>query len=363
MPASPRGPWLHRVGVVLFTALAGLLFFWLLGFVVDDIAEAPGPQLAEVEQGIVDPALVAQEKAADQKLDAVKHEIESLNARQTLLKDSTTSSQETMNQLLEVQKRNLEKGIAPTATEKTTVAQSESLFIANQERYQALNAELEKRSEEQRALEASKSGIDARLTVQRDRAQKELERRDRIHHLRLAALQLLFLVPILFAAAWVLYRWRTTLYAPLLYALALAVLVKVVLVIHENFPTRYFKYILLVASLVLVVRVLVYLLQATKHPRAAALIKQYRDAYERFLCPICEYPIRRGPLRYAFWTRRSIRKLAAAALASPATEEPYVCPSCGTRLFGTCEHCGNVRHELLPFCAHCGTERAGAVQG
>jgi predicted RNA-binding Zn-ribbon protein involved in translation (DUF1610 family) len=355
---------LHRAGVVIFTALAGVLFFWLLGFVVDDIGAMQGPQLSEAEKGIVDPGLVKQEEAIDGKLAAVRSEIDSLNARQALLKDSTKSSQETMNQLLEVQKRNLEKGLAPTATEKSTVAQSESLFIANQARYQSLNEELEKRGEEQRGLEAARGALDARLTVQREHAQKKLETLTRSHRLRLAALQLLVLIPILFAAAWVLYRWRTTLYAPLFYALGLAVLAKVLLVIHEYFPTPYFKYLLLLASLVLVIRVLVYLLQATKHPRAAALIKQYRDAYERFLCPICEYPIRRGPLRYAFWTRRSIRKLAAATVTSAAPEEAYVCPSCGTRLFGTCEHCSNVRHELLPFCASCGRqvgEREGRV--
>src|SRR5260221_3257952 len=278
MAPSPRGPWLHRVGVVIFTALAGVLFFWLLGFVVDDIGAIQGPQLAEAEKGIVDPALVKQDEVISGKLEGVKHEIESLNARQTLLKDSTTSSQETMNQLLDVQKRNLEKGIAPTATEKATVAESERLFIAKQERYQSLNEELEKRGEEQRGLEASKSTLDARLSVQREHAQRKLEELNRSHRLRLAALQLLVLIPILFAAAWVLYRWRTTIYAPLLYALGLAVLVKVLLVIHEYFPTPYFKYILLLASLVLVIRVLVFLLQATTHPRAAALIKQYPDA-------------------------------------------------------------------------------------
>src|SRR5260221_8743525 len=278
MAPSPRGPWLHRVGVVIFTALAGVLFFWLLGFVVDDIGAIQGPQLAEAEKGIVDPALVAQETAIDKKLAIIANDVESLKGRQTLLKDSTTSSQQTMNQLLEVQKRNLEKGIAPTATEKETVAQSENLFIANQARYQSLNEELEKRSAEQRTLEESKRGLESHLTVQRERAQKELERLNRSHRLRLAALQLLVLIPILFAAAWILYRWRTTIYAPLLYALGLAVLVKVLLVIHEYFPTPYFKYLLLLASLVLVIRVLVFLLQATTHPRAAALIKQYPDA-------------------------------------------------------------------------------------
>jgi hypothetical protein len=35
----------------------------------------------------------------------------------------------------------------------------------------------------------------------------------------------------------------------------------------------------------------------------------YREAYERFFCPICEFPIRRGPLKYVFWSRRSIKNL------------------------------------------------------
>jgi hypothetical protein len=71
MPASPKAPWTHRLGVVVFTILAGVLFFWLLGFVVSDIGEIKGPELAEVEKSILDPSLVSQEAAIDRNIAAI----------------------------------------------------------------------------------------------------------------------------------------------------------------------------------------------------------------------------------------------------------------------------------------------------
>src|SRR5206468_11254740 len=97
-------------------------------------------------------------------------------------------------------------------------------------------------------------------------------------------------------------------YAPLIYALSIALMLKVALVMHEYFPSRYFKYVLILVCLAVVLRVLVYLLRMIAFPKRDWLLKQYREAYEAFLCPICEYPIRRGPLKYLFWNRRSIRK-------------------------------------------------------
>ena len=93
----------------------------------------------------------------------------------------------------------------------------------------------------------------------------------------------------------------------------------------------------------------------------AALLKQYREAYERFLCPICEYPIRRGPLKYSFWDRRSIRLLRPSDAAAFSPDEPYTCPTCGSRLFEVCSHCNAVRHSLLPFCDQCGQEKTVAA--
>lgn len=357
MKTSPKGPWTQRVAVVLFTALTGILVFWLLGFVVEDIEQLKGPQQSEVERRALDPALVTQEQAADKQTALIQVKINDLKARQQLLRDSTTSSQQTMNQLLEMQKLSIQNQVKPTAAEQEVLAESVSLFIANQTRYQQLNEEIAKHSEEQRNLSDSKRGIESRLGVQREKAVNEFERLNRRHRLRVAALQLLFLIPVLLVVVYLVLKWRATMYAPLLYVIGIATLAKVIGVVHENFPSRYFKYVLLVAALAVVIRVLVHLIRATKSPKLASLLKQYREAYERFLCPICEYPIRRGPMKYSFWDRRSIRDLRAPGPPSEVSEEPYSCPSCGSALFERCTNCQTVRHTLLLFCDRCGNEK------
>jgi predicted RNA-binding Zn-ribbon protein involved in translation (DUF1610 family) len=177
------------------------------------------------------------------------------------------------------------------------------------------------------------------------------------HQLTLAALKLAVLVPLLALGVWLFVKKRNALYAPLIYGFGLAVIVRVALVMHEHFPRRYFKYILVVIALILVGRILIYLLRAVAFPKPDWLLKQYREAYEHFLCPVCSYPIRRGALKYLFWNRRNLRKLVFPATAGPLPEEPYVCPVCSTRLFEECESCHHVRHSLLPSCDHCGAEK------
>ena len=355
VPIQPKGPWTHRFGVMLFTALAGILAFWLLGFVVDDIGELKGPQLVDVEKRHLDPVLVAQSKAIDAQIAAIDTQVQNQKARQALLRDSTTSSQQTMNQLLDMQKQNIQNQVKPSISEQNTLAQSESQFIANQAQYQALNQAIVEHTEEERSLQERKSNIESRLAVQREAARKEFAALDRRHHLRTAAFQLLFLIPLLLVAVYVFLKWRAGMYTPPIYAFGIATLLKVVLVIHENFPTRYFKYILLLALLAVVTRVLFYLIRAVRFPRMASLLKQYREAYERFLCPVCEYPIRRGPMKYIFWDRRTIRKVQPSP--GMASDDVYACPSCGSALFEVCALCRNTRPSLLPFCDKCGGEK------
>ena len=103
-------------------------------------------------------------------------------------------------------------------------------------------------------------------------------------------------------------------------------------------------------------------MRAIRDPRPERLRRQYREAYERFLCPVCEYPVRRGPMRFLYWDRRSIRKAGRVVPGVPEAgggDEAYSCPSCGTSLFGACAACGRTRSTLLPHCEHCGAETAG----
>jgi hypothetical protein len=155
-------------------------------------------------------------------------------------------------------------------------------------------------------------------------------------------------------------KWRSSSYAPLIYALGIAVLTRVALVMHQYFPTRYFKYVLILVALVVVAWSLVYLIRLVASPGKDWLLKQYREAYETFFCPICEYPIRRGPLKYQFWTRRSIKRRAHPSAPASDAEQPYTCPTCSTALFEECTKCHAIRHSLLPACTACGKETSPA---
>ena len=108
--------------------------------------------------------------------------------------------------------------------------------------------------------------------------------------------------------------------------------------------------------LLVVARLLIYFIRTIAFPKTQWLVKQYREAYERFLCPVCEYPIRTGPRRFLFWTRRTVNKMVVPT-GRCEEDEAYTCPACGSVLFEECPDCHKVRHAMLPHCSRCGAEK------
>lgn len=343
--------------VYFFTVLFGLLVYWLLSFVMRDIGTRPGPAYEKVEERLLDQQLLKDLRSAQNEIAEATRSIASRKERQAVLRDSTSNSEKTMNQLLQFQRLSREKGVTPSPEEVQALAESQRLFLANQAKYQEMNDQVAGLTDQLTLLQDRQRALQARLDSQREPVQKEFNRQQSRHQLALAALKLSVLLPLLAAAVWLFLKKRGALYAPLVHGFGLAVLVKVGFVMHEHFPTLYFKYILLGAALLLVAGILLYLLRVMAFPKPDWLLKQYRDAYEHFFCPACDYPIRRGPLKYFSWTRSSLKKLQAPALSAVPPDEPYVCPACGTCLFEECPSCKSIRHSLLPACAHCGAEK------
>jgi hypothetical protein len=351
-----KGPWTHRFLIGFFSVLFGVLVYWLLGFVVRDLGTLPGPDYRALEQQLLDTNLLARAGSLRTQVEETQRAIQDQKQRQSVLRDSTDNSERTMTQLLELQRLNLQRGVTPSELEQRSLAESQQLFLANQRQYQQANEQVAALSEQLRGVEAEQRDVAAKLEAGRAPVQAAYQNLHTRHQLRVAGLKLAVLLPVLLGAVYLFLRHRAGLYAVAIYALGAATLLKVVLVMHEHFPRMYFKYVLIVASLALVTRILVYLLQAVARPSRESLLKQYREAYEHFLCPVCNFPVRRGPLRYRFWTRRSLRKLPLPVEAA-AADEPYSCPVCGTRLFEECAACHGVRASLLPSCSRCGAER------
>ena len=351
-----KGPWTYRVLVWGFTFALAVLCFWLSGFVLDDIGAWPGPNDQELERAMLDPQLSADADSLTERIGETRHGIERDTKRQEVLLQSTQAAQRTMGQLLDFQRLAIEKGVNPTPEEQKALADSQQIFLDNQRRYQELNQQIERVENERDGLEGRQRDLQERLVAARKPIDEEFGRLWQAHNWKIAVAKLALLLPLLAIAAVLFLKGRASLYAPLVYAFGGAILLQTGLVLNEYFPSYYFKYILIGAALVAVLKVLVYLVRLMAHPKSDWLVRQYRDAYERFLCPVCEYPIRRGPLKYLFWTWRTAKKLPQVPLSTGA-EEPYTCPMCATRLFEECPACHAQRHTLLPACEHCGATR------
>lgn len=351
------GPWTHRLLVYGFSLAFGVLVYWLLNFIVRDIATWPGPDYQQVEKSILDQKIVAEVESLRTRIEEAERAIGSRKQRQEVLRDSTSNSEKTMNQLLELQKLTLQKGVTPSSEEVKAFAESQRLFLANQAKYQEMNEQIASLNETLGDLRNKERDAQKIVETQRPAIQKQYETLHSRHQLKLAGFKLAVLIPLLAVAVWLFVKHRGALYAPLIYGFGLAVILKVTLVMHEHFPRRYFKYILIAAALLLVGRILVYLLRSVAYPKTEWLLKQYREGYERFLCPVCAYPIRSGALRNQCLTHSGGKKLNASAADAPGAEEPYVCPVCATALFEECPNCNGMRHSLLPACIHCGAQK------
>ena len=359
MNATPKHktPWLIQFAIRLFTVALAVLFFWLLGFLVEDIRSIKGPDYQEIEAKYVDGGLIAKREALNRQISELKRQIDSQNDTQRLIGDSSRNLQQTINQLLELQKLAIQKNMASSEKEQANFTSSLNLFLENQRKYQEMNQVVYGLLSRKQALEADKEETEQQIEQQRKPARQEYDRLCEKHRLRLAFLQLSMLVPLLAVAVALVIKKRASLYFLLFLAFGGATLVKVGLVIHEYFPRRYFKYVLIVALLLAVARMLIYFIRSIAFPKVEWLVRQYREAYERFLCPVCEYPIRIGPRRFLVWTRRTANRLVVPT-EQREQEELYTCPSCGATLFEECPGCHKVRHALLPHCVHCGAGKA-----
>ncbi|NLV65929.1 MAG: hypothetical protein GXY69_08490 [Synergistaceae bacterium] len=347
-----KGPWIHRFMIYFFTVVLAVLVFWVLGFLVEDIGAIRGPQYTEIEQRYVDQDLVDRAKTLMAEITDVDRAISDKREEMRIVNDSSQNLQNTINQLIELQKLAVQRSVSLSDKEQTNLSESLAHFLESQKRYQVYNTELSRLTDRKRSLESERSAIEKKIAGQTLPAGEEFRVLREKHDLRLAGYQLLILLPMLAAGAIFVVRKRGSVYFPLFLGFAAATLLKTAFVIHRYFPARYVKYVLVGGLLIAVIKLLVYFIRVIAFPKADLLMKQYREGYERFFCPVCDFPIRRGPRKFLFWTRRTVGKLELPRGSDE--DSPYSCPACGTVLFEECPKCHNIRYSLLTFCQHCG---------
>ncbi len=162
MKASPRpkGPWIHRFSIRLFTVVLAVLFYWALGFLVEDIESIQGPQYDEIEKNHVDQALVEQELKLATDITEVDLAISSKRDEMRIVSDSSQSLQNTINQLIELQKLAIQKSAALPETEQANLSESLARFLDSQKQYQTYNTGLSELTDRKRRFESERMNIE-----------------------------------------------------------------------------------------------------------------------------------------------------------------------------------------------------------
>jgi predicted RNA-binding Zn-ribbon protein involved in translation (DUF1610 family) len=356
-----KGTWAQRLFIIVLGLVLAVLLYWLLGFLMADIESLPGPARSEVEAKYIGAAPLAEQQSLQENLATIRQSLTDKQEQQAILRDRTDSLQNTINQLLSIQKQTVERGGDLSAQEQQALAESQALFLENQKQYQVMNKEIAELTTQQHQLRERLTSISKQIKSQQAEAWKEYDRLRSKHRIKVAALKLAVMVPIFLITAWFFIKKRSGIYWPIVYAAFIAAFVRISLVVHQYFPRKYFKYIALLVIIGIVIRLLIYILMRIVAPKKPVIIRQYQEAYDRGICPVCGKPIRIGPLRYAVGTKR--RGLILLGQGIEATkQEAYTCPSCGTQLYEKCDKCSDIRHSLLPFCEHCGSQKASERQ-
>jgi len=352
-----RGPLSHQILIAVFAVILTWLFFHFLEYVMGDISTIGGPNLAEVLPRFQDKDLLARSARLAREQQSLEQQRSIVNARQHALEASTQITKETMDQLFEIQRSSAQRGVKITEAERRAFADNKRRFLANQSESQQLNQEMEQLEKQLSITWESNRKVYAELEKQARLAGQELQSLQHWHEWKKAALKLLFLMPLLVLACRLFRTRKSTVTAPLIYAAGVALLAELYYILDEYFPERFFKYLVIGVAIALTAQILVYLLRMLVTPRKDWLLKQYRQAYEKFQCPVCAYPIRRGPLRYAFWSEKTLKKQVLSEPHGSNSDETYSCPNCGAALHEKCETCQMVRHALLPHCEKCGATK------
>lgn len=350
-----KGSWGIRFFIIVLGAVLGVLLFWLLSFIEQDIGNLEKPDWKEVRAEFVDKSLDDQKETLQKTIESLSRQINTCNEQSKNLENSTRNYQNTINQLLPIQKQSVEQGVPFPAESLKALTSAQAAFLDNQKRDQDLNKQISDLTLARQEKQAELVVLTEKLKPLEEELKEGWQDRLDAYKWKVAAIKLAVLLPIFVAVSIVFMKYRTSAYWPLVWAAFAASFIKVALVCQKYVPKPYFRYIAILVIIAIVLRLLIGLIRTIVAPKKDLLLKQYQQLYDKCLCPVCSKPIRTGPLRYIGGLKKKM-PLPNTATDQLTAQQPYTCPSCGTGLYHKCENCGSTRHTLLPYCEHCGHE-------
>jgi len=347
----------HRITMWFFAVLLTLLLVWLGRFVIADIDATGWPDKESIDAKHHDQALIDQRDAIKDQIEATARLLAEQQEHVEYLRQSTRESQNTMNQLIDIRQQTLERNIEISDQEKLAFARSQSLFLANQEQLQTLIAQVRESKQQTRQQQDSLKQVERQITESLRPAREEYERACRARGHRVVLYKFLFITPLLIVGAWLFVKYRSSSFAGMVYAFDAAVLWLLITIIHQHFPTRYYKYYVVGIAILIVLLILRYLARMVAHPSRKWLLRRYEEAYREGRCPVCHYPVHRGTLKYMLTGKKLLGHAGPVGVFEAPEAHQTNCPSCGTAVFEQCPTCNGARHAMLQYCTHCGASK------
>jgi len=298
-----KGTFFMRFSIMLLAGLFGVLVFWSAGFLLDDIRIIHKPDRDAFFRQHSDPSLKDELEALEAQLQELNHEHELISQQREFIKDSSSSLKVTVDNLFKLKDRSQQ---LISEEQFGHVLSSLDRIIRIQDEFKTTADSYIRVTNDKFALQKKIASLKRRIEDERRATAKLFSAKMNRHRIKTTIVKMLFLVPLVLICTVLLVKKRKSIYRMIYASTAIAIYIKTSLVIHDYFPSPYFKYILTICMLGIVGWGFVWLIRRLVKPKIDILLKQYREAYERFLCPVCEYPIRTGPRKYLYWTRRTV---------------------------------------------------------
>lgn len=350
-----KGPRGYRFLVITLNVVLALLVYWFLGFIMDDISNQPGPDLQQIQKKYQDPALVKDEKTINDKIQERLNTINEQQQQQKIIETSIHSYRDTMNQLLDLQKASIQKGVTFSEGSEKNLQEVTNLYLNFQKQFQDLNSSITKANLEVQQLQNKVRDIDTKLSKQNEEGTKEYNNLWTQHNWIMAGLQLLILIPLLLISFYVFRKYKESPYKTMIIAIGVAIFFKIAMVMQNYFPSFIFKYILVLVLIYLTAKILISKLRMMSTPNRSWLDKQYSESYQKGKCPMCEFSIK--PSISKFFITENKNTIPSSNYHYLDNVSDYTCPCCGELLFEKCNNCSQVRYSLLSYCDSCGTQK------
>ena len=205
---KPNAPWPLRLAIGFLSLLLTLFFIWLLSFMLNDIGDLPGPDYNTIQKSHVPEEKLNEANNLATQLVGVEKRIKRQEEIQGTLQQSMRNAETALTKIADLQRLSIEGGGKPSEVDQQAMENARSRFYTAQDEYESANETITTLNDERHQIKQSIAGIDADLRQFKNKSQAEYNDARRSHDLKIASLKLVFVVPLLLLAAWLVKKAR-----------------------------------------------------------------------------------------------------------------------------------------------------------